>query len=137
MARVGGALWIRPYRLLAAGRLLSLRIDVLPSEIYRVGNQADRATPNWRSAKKCGGGCKWCTGVHISEISRSALRLRQRSNVESTFSMIKRKFGDSVRSKTDVAMKNEVLAKPVCHNICCINQEAHGLGIDPGFQSAA
>ena len=32
----------------------------------------------------------------------------QRSNVESTFSMIKRKFGDSVRSKGDTAMKNEV-----------------------------
>jgi hypothetical protein len=47
--------------------------------------------------------------------------------------MIKRKFGDSVRSKTDVAMKNEVLAKLVCHNICCVNQEAHELGIDPGF----
>jgi len=30
-------------------------------------------------------------------------------------------------------MKNEVLAKLVCHNICCVNQEAHELGIDPGF----
>src|SRR5206468_7265528 len=57
----------------------------------------------------------------------------KRSNVESTFSMIKAKFGDSVRSKTDVAMKNEVLAKIVCHNLCCVNQEAHELGIDPGF----
>jgi transposase len=63
-------------------------------------------------------------------------RYHQRSNVESTFSMIKRKFGDSVRSKTDVAMKNEVLAKLVCHNICCVNQEAHELGIDPGFATA-
>src|SRR5207249_9650535 len=35
----------------------------------------------------------------------------QRSNVESTFSAIKRKFGDSVRSKTDTAMTNEVLCK--------------------------
>src|SRR6478672_6716997 len=60
-------------------------------------------------------------------------RYHLRSNVESTFSMIKRKFGDSVRSKTDVAMKNEVLAKLICHNICCVNQEAHELGIDPGF----
>jgi transposase len=64
-------------------------------------------------------------------------RYHQRPNVESTFSMIKRKFDDSVRSKTDAAMKNEVLAKLVCHNICCLNQEAHELGIDPGFQAAA
>jgi len=38
-----------------------------------------------------------------------------------------------VRSKIDVAMKNEVLAKLVCHHICCVNQEAFELGIDPGF----
>jgi hypothetical protein len=35
----------------------------------------------------------------------------KRSNVESTFSMMKRKFGDSLRSKTDVAMINETLCK--------------------------
>ena len=37
--------------------------------------------------------------------------------------MIKRKFGDSVRAKTDVAMRNEALAKILCHNIaCCITR---------------
>ena len=35
----------------------------------------------------------------------------KRSNVESVFSMIKAKFRDHVRSKTDVAMVNEVLCK--------------------------
>src|SRR5262249_31155723 len=44
----------------------------------------------------------------------------KRSLVESTFSAVKRKFGDAVRSKTPVAMKNEVLAKFVCHNLCCV-----------------
>ena len=39
------------------------------------------------------------------------------SNVESTFSMVKAKFRDHVRSKTDMAMKNEVLCKFLCHNI--------------------
>ena len=52
---------------------------------------------------------------HREEFSK---RYHLRSNVESTFSMIKAKFGDSVRSKTDTAMKNEVLAKILCHNIC-------------------
>ena len=40
----------------------------------------------------------------------------KRCNVESTFSMIKAKFRDHVRSKTDVAMVNEVLCKIICHN---------------------
>ena len=38
-----------------------------------------------------------------------------------------------VRSKTDVAMKNEVLCKIICHNICCLIQESHELGIDTTF----
>jgi transposase len=57
----------------------------------------------------------------------------KRSNVESTFSMIKAKFRDHVRSKGDVAMKNEVLCKIVCHNICCVIQEMYELGIEPVF----
>jgi hypothetical protein len=60
----------------------------------------------------------------------------QRSNVESTFSMLKRKFGDSVRSKTDVAMKNEVLCKILAHNLCCVISAWYELGIDPNFGSA-
>src|ERR1035438_4272303 len=36
---------------------------------------------------------------------------RRRSNVESMFSMVKAKFRDHVRSKTDTPMKNEVLCK--------------------------
>ena len=57
----------------------------------------------------------------------------KRSNVESTFSMIKAKFRDHVRSKTDVAMKNEVLCKILCHNIVCLIQEMYELGIEPEF----
>jgi len=55
----------------------------------------------------------------------------QRSNVESTFSMIKAKFGDAVRSKTDVAQKNEVLCKVLGHNICCLISAMYELGITP------
>jgi transposase len=57
----------------------------------------------------------------------------QRSNVESTISMVKRKFGDSVRSKTETAMKNEVFAKFVCHNVCCCIQSAYEFGVEPIF----
>jgi transposase len=57
----------------------------------------------------------------------------KRSNVESSISAVKRKFGDSVRSRTDTAMVNEVLCKVLCHNICCVIQEQVELGIEPIF----
>jgi transposase len=56
-----------------------------------------------------------------------------RSNIESVWSSIKRKFGDSVRSRTDVAMVNEVLAKFLCHNIVVNIHSQEELGIDPIF----
>ncbi len=57
-----------------------------------------------------------------------------RSNVESTFSMVKRKFGDAVRSKSDIAQRNEVLAKFIAHNVCCLIAEWYTLGIEPVFE---
>src|SRR4051794_23337487 len=61
----------------------------------------------------------------------------KRSNVESTFSMVKAKFGDSPRSKTDTAMINEVLCKIMCHNICCLIQSMYELGIEAKFWGEA
>lgn len=57
----------------------------------------------------------------------------QRSNAESTFSMVKAKFRDHVRSKTDTAMKNEVLCKFLAHNIVVVHQSQIELGIEPVF----
>lgn len=51
----------------------------------------------------------------------------KRSNIESTFHMIKSKFGDSVRSKSRTAQVNEVLCKILCHNICVLIQETGNL----------
>jgi hypothetical protein len=61
----------------------------------------------------------------------------KRSNVESTFSMIKAKLGDSIRSKTDTAMMNETLCKVLCHNLCCLIQSTHELGIEATFWEKA
>jgi transposase len=60
----------------------------------------------------------------------------KRSNVESTFSMMKRKHGDAIRSLTDAAMTNEVLCKVLCHNLCVLIQEEAELGIRPQFSDA-
>lgn len=48
-----------------------------------------------------------------------------RSNVESTFSMIKAKFGACVRSRMLPAQINEVLCKVLCHNLCCLANFAY------------
>lgn len=60
----------------------------------------------------------------------------KRSNVESTFSVVKRVFGDSLRSKTDTAMVNEALAKLLAHNVVVVIHEMYELGIDPTFGAA-
>lgn len=46
----------------------------------------------------------------------------QRSNVESTFAMIKRRLGEYLLSKNYTAQRNELLMKFICHNICCLIQ---------------
>jgi hypothetical protein len=60
-------------------------------------------------------------------------RYHAKSNVESTFSMVKAKFRDHVRSKTDTAMKNEVLLKLLCHNVVVVHQAIIELGIEGTF----
>jgi transposase len=60
----------------------------------------------------------------------------KRSHVESSFSAVKRKFGDSVRSRNDVAMVNEVLCKFLCNNLCCVILSQIELGIAAEFWKA-
>ena len=81
------------------------------------------------------GGGLWQRMFHYFNFNRADFdqHYHKRSNVESTFSMIKAKFRDHVRSKTDVAMVNEVLCKILCHNICCLIQESYELGISTVF----
>jgi len=57
----------------------------------------------------------------------------KRSNVETTFMMIKAKFGDAVRSRTKTAQINETLCKILCHNICCLIQSMFELQLKPKF----
>lgn len=87
------------------------------------------------TAKNDRNGMLWTKMFHYFNFKREEFlkRYHNRSNVESTFSMLKAKFGDSVRSKTDTAMKNEVLCKIICHNIVVLISAMYELGIDPIF----
>ncbi len=57
----------------------------------------------------------------------------KRSNVETTFHMLKMKFGDKLKSKNPVAQENELLCKVIAHNIVVLIHEMHELGITPSF----
>ncbi len=89
----------------------------------------------FKSRNTGAGGGLWGRMFHYFNFRRDEFlsHYHKRSNVESTFSMIKAKFRDHVRSKTDVAMRNEALCKILCHNLCVLIQEMYELGIDPLF----
>lgn len=61
----------------------------------------------------------------------------KRSNVETTFSMIKAKFGDSLLARSDVGQVNETLCKVLAHNIVCVIHAMHELGIEPAYGLSA
>jgi hypothetical protein len=64
-------------------------------------------------------------------------RYHKRSNVEATVSMVKRKFGDAVKAKNELAQRNEVYAKFICHNICVPISEMYTMGIQAIFDRPA
>ncbi|HEY2412101.1 MAG TPA: transposase [Pirellulaceae bacterium] len=109
------------------------------SNIYAIARAGASPMIPFKSNSSPNGSRLWEHLYHYHQLHRQGFldRYHQRSNVESTFSMVKAKFGDSVRSKTDVAMKNEVMAKFLCHNICCVIQSIYEYGIDPSFWTAA
>ena len=46
----------------------------------------------------------------------------ERSQIESCFSSIKRKFGERLFTKNDTAQENEILTKVLAHNICILTK---------------
>lgn len=80
----------------------------------------------------------WNKAFHYFQMNRDEFlaHYHRRSNVESTFSAMKRKFGDIIRSKTPIAQRNELLLKALCHNIVCLIHEMHESGATATFSSA-
>ena len=77
----------------------------------------------------------WNRLFHYFQMNRAEFlqQYHQRSNAESVFSAIKRKFSASVRSKTEVAQTNEVLLKVLRHNIVCLIHKMHETGAPVAF----
>ncbi len=89
----------------------------------------------FKSNSKSEGPAAWkrLWGLFMFKQEEFLRHYHQRSNVESTFSAVKRKFGQSVRSKIFVAQANEVLCKFLCHNLCCVAHAMYDLGIAAEF----
>lgn len=77
----------------------------------------------------------WRNLYYFYQMNRAKFKgiYHKRSNVETTFSMIKGKFGERLRSKTEKAQINELLCKILCYNICCVIQSMYELGIEADF----
>ena len=77
----------------------------------------------------------WNRMWHYYNFNRASFleHYHKRSNAETVYSMIKMKFGGSVRAKTPVAQVNKVLCKILCHNICVLIQSIYELGLEPTF----
>ena len=110
---------------------IPFKSNIKRPEMGRLGptRMADRRA----TAKKKGE--LWRRMYHYYEFNHAWFlqQYHKRSNVESTFSMIKAKFGDSLRSKTKTAQVNEALCKILCHNICCLIQSIFEFNIEPTF----
>jgi transposase len=81
----------------------------------------------------------WTRMYHFYSLHRAEFlqHYHKRSNVETTFHMIKAKFGQRLRSKSLTAQINEALCKVLCHNLCVVIQSMHELNITPEFSNVA
>ena len=59
------------------------------------------------------------------------------SNAKTVFSMMKRKFGHYLYSKSEVGQINEILCKTLAHNICVLIQKYNEIDIKLDFNNCA
>jgi transposase/predicted nucleic acid-binding Zn finger protein len=71
-------------------------------------------------------GCKlWRKAFHYFQLHKDEFlkQYHKRSNAESTFSAIKRKFGETIKSRNRIAQENELLCKIIAYNITVLIHE--------------
>jgi len=91
-----------------------------------------------KDTDKTRGSITWHKMYHYFMLNRDEFlrHYHQRSNVETTFNMVKMKFGDKLKSKNWIAQQNELLCKLIAHNIVVLIHEMHELGINPNLTAS-
>lgn len=89
----------------------------------------------FKSNSRAGGSPAWeRLWHHFSANSVDFLaHYHRRSNVETAFSAMERKFGKSLMTRLPEAQFNEVLLKCLCHNLTCLVHAIHELNVAPKF----
>ena len=84
---------------------------------------------------KAGGSTLWKKMYHYFQLNREEFmeHYHKRSNIEATNAAIKRKFGETLKSKNPTAQVNELLAKIVAYNLTVVIHEMSENGIEPSF----
>ena len=77
----------------------------------------------------------WKKAFHFFKLHQEEFdeHYHKRSNVESTISAVKKKFGECLKSKNHVAQVNELLCKLIAYNITVLIHEMFENGINPDF----
>jgi transposase len=84
---------------------------------------------------KSRGSTMWSKMYHYFQFNRDEFlkHYHKRSNIESTNAAIKRKFGETLKSKNIVAQENELLCKIIAYNLTVVIHEMYENGINPEF----
>jgi hypothetical protein len=103
------------------GALIPFKANTLSNEVNRIRGIKNPAS--------------WEKAYHLFQANREEFdrNYHRRSNVESVFSALKRKFGENIRSKNKVAQVNEVLCKLIAYNLTVVVHEMFENGIAPAF----
>jgi transposase len=83
----------------------------------------------------CRGSILWNKMYHYFQLNKDEFmeHYHKRSNIEATNAAIKRKFGETLKSKNPTAQVNELLAKIVAYNLTVVIHEMYENGIEPDF----
>lgn len=81
------------------------------------------------------GGALWKKAYHYFQLNKDEFmdHYHKRSNAESTFSAIKMKFRETIKSRNRVAQINEMLCKIIVYNITVVIRCMFKMGVTPDF----
>ena len=115
----------------ASNMLATLQRGAIPYIPFKTNSVPDSRSATYGPKSEL-----WTRMYHFYALNRAEFlqHYHKRSNVETTFHMIKAKFGQRLRSRTLTAQINEALCKVLCHNLCVVIQSMYELNVTPEFQ---